>query len=86
MWFKLVLYKLAPRNWHNVRYIFGPVIGCAYYDWHVRTCREIADWHLRQARRLNPDFDRELRELRQERRQRRVVASLKLDTYVGAEA
>jgi hypothetical protein len=77
MWFKRLLYKLAPRNWHNVRYIFGPNIGCAYYDWHVRICQEIANWHLNQARSLDRDFDRELSDLRREHREMQRMASLK---------
>lgn len=71
MWWKILLYRLAPSNCHNVRYLLGPNIGYAYYDWHVRTAKEIAQWHLNQARALNRDFDRELSELRRERREHR---------------
>lgn len=89
MWFKRLLYKLAPRDCHNVRNIFGSEIGYAYRDWRVRTRREIANWHLNQARSLDRDFDRELSDLRRERRERerreRQAVPPQLLEYFGAE-
>lgn len=86
MWFKRLLYKLAPRDCHAVRYLLGPDIGYAYYDWHVRTCKEIAKWHLNQARSLDQEFDRELSDLRREHRQyreRQRTASLQRAFRMG---
>lgn len=87
MWFERLLYKLAPRDCHAVRNLFGSDIGDAYCQWHVRIHKEIAQWHLNRARSLDQEFDRELSDLRREHRERQRLVSLRpiFEVKGGAE-